>query len=101
MTPEQKKQQSEDIEKMRVFFEEIWGKKLHRSEVSDTWLGTELKSLFFHHILPKSKYPELKYEYSNIILLTGDEHQIVENDIYRYNEVNIRRDRIKKQFGIV
>jgi hypothetical protein len=59
--------------------------------VSGDYLGSEALSTFFHHILPKSKYPELQYDKSNIILLTLPEHESVENDIYRFEEVNRRR----------
>ena len=79
------------IETMRNFFLEIWKERKHYSEVSGAPLGSEALSTFFHHILPKSKYPELAYEKSNIILLTLDEHTNVEADMYRYEEVNRRR----------
>ena len=78
-------------ETMRNFFMEIWNERKHYSEVSGEYLGSEALSTFFHHILPKSKYPDVAYDKSNIILLTLDEHTNVENDIYRYEEVNRRR----------
>lgn len=80
-----------NIDAMRNFFMDIWNERKHESEVSGTYLGKEPLSTFFHHILPKSKYPELAYEKSNIILLTLDEHTNVEADMYRYEEVNRRR----------
>ena len=73
---------------------EIWKERIHESEVSGTYLGKEALSTFFHHILPKNKYPELAYEKSNIILLTLEEHTNVENDMYRYPEVNVRREQL-------
>ena len=76
---------------MHVFFMEIWKKREHVSEISGTPLGKEAMSTFFHHILPKNKYPEVAYDESNIILLTLDEHTNVESDIYRYEEINRRR----------
>ncbi len=76
---------------MHLFFKEIWKERKHYSEVSGDYLGSEALSTFFHHILPKSKYPELQYDKSNIILLTLPEHESVENDIYRFEEVNRRR----------
>ena len=83
--------QKTKIETMRNLFLEIWKERKHYSEVSGDYLGGEALSTFFHHILPKSKYPELQYDKSNIILLTLEEHTNVENDIYRYEEVNRRR----------
>ena len=83
--------QKTKIETMRNLFLEIWKERKHYSEVSGDYLGSEALSTFFHHILPKSKYPELQYDKSNIILLTLPEHESVENDIYRFEEVNRRR----------
>jgi len=36
----------------------------------------------------------------NIILLTLNEHSNVENDMYKYEEVNIRREQLKKKYEI-
>jgi hypothetical protein len=83
--------QKTKIETMRNFFLEIWKERKHYSEVSENYLGKEPLSTFFHHILPKSKYPDLEYDKSNIILLTLDEHTDVESDMYKYEEVNERR----------
>ena len=84
----------ERINKMRSFFMEIWKKRQHLSEVSGLPLVGEPLSVYFHHIMPKEKYPELAYEESNIILLTLDEHTNVENDMYRYEEINKRRSEL-------
>ena len=83
---------------MHVFFKQIWKERKHYSELSGTYLGDEAMSTFFHHILPKEKYPELAYEECNIILLTLDEHTNVENDIYKYEEVNKRRESLKLKY---
>ena len=99
-TAEQKQQQSENIAAMWKLFMEIWGDREHYSEVSNTWLGNECKTLYMHHIWPKSKYPALKYVKWNIIQLTADEHQMVENDMYRYPEVNKRREELRKKYDL-
>jgi hypothetical protein len=83
--------QKTKIETMRNLFLEIWKERKHYSEVSGDYLGGEALSTFFHHILPKSKYPELQYDKSNIILLTLDEHTDVESCMYKFEEVNRRR----------
>lgn len=100
-TAEESRQQTEDVLAMWRFFETIWSSRLHRSEVSGEWLGTTINSMYFHHVLPKSKYPELKYEPLNIIILHPDEHSSVENDIYKYDEVNRRREQLKLKFNVV
>ena len=76
---------------MREFFLSYWKKMPHYSEVSGKFLGKEPRSTYFHHILPKEKYPEACFDEENIILLTLEEHSNVESDIYRYEEVNNRR----------
>ena len=78
-------------DEMRDFFLSIWKKKSHFSEVSGKFLGNEPRTTFFHHILPKSKYPDIAFDEENIILLTWEEHQQVESNIYRYEEINNRR----------
>jgi hypothetical protein len=83
---------------MREFFIDIWKTRPHNSEVSGTYLGKEPMSTYFHHILPKSKYPEARLDEENIILLTLEEHDNVENDIYRYEEVNKRREYLLQKY---
>lgn len=94
-------QNNEHFIKMREFFLSIWKKRLHKSEVSGDYLGNEPMSTYFHHILPKQKYPEACLDEENIILLTLEEHSNVENDIYRYDEVNKRREQLKIKYGIL
>ena len=85
---------------MQEFFLHIWKKKPHKSEISGTSLGSEALSTYFHHILPKSKYPEACLDEENIILLTWEEHDQVETDPTRYEEVNKRREQLKQKYEI-
>lgn len=80
------------------FFLQIWKKRAHKSEVSGTFLGNEPLSIFFHHILPKEKYPEAWLDEDNIILLTWEEHDNVERDMYKYPEINSRRELLKLKY---
>jgi hypothetical protein len=57
-------------------------------------------STYFHHILPKEKYPKACFDEENIILLTLDEHTNVESDMYKYPEVNKRRELLKIKYEI-
>lgn len=101
------KQLTKEIDKriktgeMFEFFMSYWKKSDKKSAVSGKYLGKEPMSTYFHHILPKEKYPEACLDEENIILLTLEEHSNVENDMYRYEEVNTRRDRLKKIYNIV
>lgn len=90
----------EEKSQMREFFVSIWKKRPHRSEVSGDNLGREPLSVFFHHILPKEKYPQAAFDEENIILLTLDEHTNVENDMYRYEKVNNRRNQLKTKYNL-
>ena len=86
---------------LREFFLSIWKKRKHNSEVSGDYLGSEPMSTYFHHILAKEKYPDACLDEENIILLTLEEHSNVENDMYRYDEVNKRRDSLKNKYDIL
>ena len=88
------------ISELREFFLQIWSRRSHHSEVSGKWLGKEPLTVFFHHILPKEKYPQAMYDEENIILLTLEEHDNVERDMYKYEEVNRRRELLKKKYDI-
>lgn len=84
--------------KMLSVFMDIWHSRKHYSEVSGRWLGKEALSYFFHHILPKSLYPEAMLDEDNIILMTFEEHQKVESDFEFYEEVNKRREKLKEKY---
>lgn len=98
--------QKKKVEERKVFqsmmlsvFMDIWHERKHISEVSGRWLGKEPLSIFFHHILPKSKYTQAALDKDNIILLTFEEHQKVEQDPRFYEEVNKRRELLKEKYG--
>ena len=86
------------ISEMQQFFLKIWKKKLHYSQVSMNYLGKEPLTIFFHHILPKEKYPEAMYDEENIVLLTLEEHDNVERDMYKYDVINKMRENLLKKY---
>ena len=90
----------EEKSSMREMFLRIWKQRQHKSEISGERLGTEPLSIFFHHILPKEKYKDAALDEENIILMTLDEHSNVENNIYRYEEVNKRREYLKTKYNL-
>lgn len=83
---------------MKEMFLKIWKTRPRKSEVSGEYLIGSVSTAFFHHILPKSKYPEAALDEENIILLTLLEHEQVEMDIYRYEEVNKRREKLLEKY---
>jgi len=85
---------------MRNFFLDLWKKRRHYSEVSGTYLGKTPLSIFFHHILPKEKYPDAMYDEENIVFLTLDEHSDVENNMYKYTEINVQREYLKIKYNL-
>jgi hypothetical protein len=94
-------QNRQHLTEMREMFLSVWKKRLHKSEVSGEYLGNEPMSTYFHHILAKEKYPEACLDEENIILLTLEEHSNVENDMYRYEEINNRRISLKEKYNIL
>ena len=86
---------------MHTFFMQIWHDRVRASEVSGIYLGNEALSIYFHHILPKNKYPEASLDEENIILMTADEHDSVENDMYKYEEINERRIKLLKKYNLI
>jgi hypothetical protein len=100
LLPQKLDKSSSKFLEMREFFLSIWKKRPHRSEISSVYLGKEAMSTYFHHILPKEKYPEACLDEENIILLTLEEHSNVENDMYKYDEVNKRREQLKIKYNL-
>ena len=85
---------------MQEFFMTIWKERPHKSEISGTSLGKEALSIFFHHILSKSKFPQAKFDPENIMLLTLDEHSSVELDMHKYEEINRRREQLLVKYNL-
>ena len=90
----------EEKSSMREMFLRVWKQRPHKSEISGERLGTEPLSIFFHHILPKEKHNQAALDEENIILMTLDEHSNVESNIYRYEEVNKRREYLKTKYNL-
>ena len=89
-----------NISDRNELFLHIWTNRPHKSEVSGEYLGKEPLTVFFHHILPKEKYPQAALDEENIILLSLQEHDQVEMDMYRYEEVNNRREKLLIKYNL-
>lgn len=74
------KQKIKDVEKREYtskqfsMFYDIWAKRRHYCESCGLWLGNEPLSLFFDHLLEKSKYSEFALVEENIFLCCSDCH---------------------------
>ena len=93
-------QKVSNLEKRNELFMSIWNNRKHYSEISGTYLGKELSSAYFHHILPKEKYPQGEFDEENIVLLTLDEHTNIENDMYKYDVVNKKRELLLTKYNL-
>jgi hypothetical protein len=63
------KKKSLDGYLMKEFFLNVWNIKPHNCEICGKWLGKEPLSYMFDHILTKSKYPAIKFEIDNIMMM--------------------------------
>jgi predicted metal-binding protein len=57
------------VDKDFSFYSEIWKERLHQCEKCGVGLGSEWKKWNFHHILEKSKRPDLRYDKNNLLLV--------------------------------
>lgn len=87
--------------KLKEFFELCWKNKPHYCEVSGKFLGNICSSLYQHHILPKSKYPEACFDEENIVFLHPEIHASVELDMYKYEYINKKRELLKIKYSII
>ena len=87
-------------QRLHTWFNLLWENEPHYSEISGIWLGSENSSMYWHHILPKSTFPQYAEDRDNIIRLSSDEHTQVEANPYFYEEVNIKREKFKQKHGI-
>ncbi len=68
------KQKIKDVEKREYtskqfsMFYDIWAKRRHYCESCGLWLGNEPLSIFFDHLLEKSKYEQFALMEENIFL---------------------------------
>lgn len=60
------------------FYLSIWEERPHYCSNPDCkkFLGHEPRTYFFDHLAEKAKYPELRHEKNNIVLLCGDCHSM-------------------------
>lgn len=69
----------EELQKLHLFFREIWIERKHNCESCTKYLGEEPASYMFDHLLEKSKYPDLKYDKNNIFICCLDCHTLKTN----------------------
>lgn len=80
----------------KKMFDDIWSKRPHRSFLSGkniAWVeGTDFYVNVFAHVLAKGKHPKVRLEEENIVLLTPQEHELLdkgtEAERKAYAEIN-------------
>ena len=87
-----------NISDMNAFFLQVWkNRKQHDCENCGKWLGKEPLSYMFDHLLEKSKYPELKYEEDNIMLVCLECHDNKTRG-FLTDLVRVKIEEVRKKF---
>lgn len=81
------------------FYQEIWDEREHKCFETGKPLGSEPITLYFHHILPKAKYPLYRHMKWNIVLLHPDAHSQVEIFIDKCPRVKALTEHLKIVYG--
>lgn len=79
------------FEKDKEFYREVWNASPHVCQCGcKRYLGKEPLTTFFHHLLPKSIYPQFRHTFENIMILHPDDHSQAESNIDKLPEVKRR-----------
>ena len=88
-----------NISDMNEFFLQVWkNRKQHDCENCGKWLGNEPLSYMFDHLLEKSKFPELKFEEDNIMLVCLECHDNKTRG-FLTDLVRAKIEEVRKRFG--
>lgn len=68
------KEDAELRKRDRELWAEIWAERPHIDFETEEPIYGEPLTLYFHHVLPKSEYPEFRYCKWNIVLVSWDTH---------------------------
>jgi 5-methylcytosine-specific restriction endonuclease McrA len=97
----EKKKAMQAIEKAlfaadKEFYADLWANSPHKCQQCGCGLGREPLTLFFHHLLPKSTYPQFRHTPENIMILCRDCHAQAETNIDKVPKVKARRNEVVK-----
>lgn len=71
----EKKEKKKEYTKLQFeLFQEIWNERKHNCQSCGFWLGNEPKSIFFDHLIEKSKRKDLALIKENILLVCENCH---------------------------
>lgn len=99
MSDKKKIQEKKPKDTLWEFFLKSWEREEHYCKSCGKWLGDEPLSIYFDHLLEKSKYPEVEYAWDNIFLCCWDCHTLRTNGhpTEKHQEAIIDA---KKRFGV-
>lgn len=81
------------------FYQEIWDERPHMCFETYQDLPSEPLTLYFHHILPKAKYPQYRHSKWNIVILHPNAHSQVEFNIHKCPRVKALTEHLKLVYG--
>ncbi len=84
--------------KMNIFFWECWESLPKYSEINPFYKFNDANKTHYHHLYPKSIYPELRYSLNNIICVSWEEHSLLDNDLEYFEEAKKKRIFIKENW---
>ena len=74
----------------KELFKHIWDIREHKCWLTgqnlDRFIGTMFEPWLFAHVLPKGKYPKMKLNPDNIVLLHPEVHTLVDNYLLEYKD---------------
>lgn len=81
----------------KIFYADIWAASPHRCQCGcGVNLGKEALTTMFHHVLPKSTYPQFRHTPENIMILHPNCHTSVEVSLDNRPEVKKRKQELIK-----
>ena len=84
------------FEQDKVFYKEIWLAVKHECQACKAKLPKEPLTLFFHHLLPKSVYPQFRHTPENIMVLCASCHSQIEMDADKVTGARKRQDEARR-----
>jgi len=82
-----------------LFFISIWEERPHVDFETDEYISGEPLTLYFHHVLSKSKYPQFRYCKWNIVIVTWATHSKAETNIEFVPKIKAYRNELLKSLN--
>ena len=82
-----------------LFYQGIWEEREHIDFETGEFIPGEALNLYFHHVLPKSKYPEYRHEKWNIVLVTWDTHSKAETNLDFVPKIKAYEAKLRATYG--